>query len=270
MLKDTVFHYTSASAFEKILTSRELWATNFSFLDDPTEVTYGLSIVETSLRKERRRVTSSVVKAFWQDTAARMKQVAVTEFYVACFSGLEDEITQWRAFGAGPVRYAIGFRFAELKAIAKQRRAQFVGVLYDKEVQHDRVQQLMRATSRFVGSQPLKKRQRELVSTAIARKLVNLLVRFKSPKFRSEDEWRIVIEMPSQSSTKVKFDCSRGVLRPYIPVRLAPQHRAFPLSSVWVLAPGRGSTAIKAASLVLSVAGITSIVPNESHVPFAV
>jgi hypothetical protein len=51
-----LFHYTSQAGLLGIITSNVLWATNVLYLNDSSELAYGLSIAERSCGPKRRKV----------------------------------------------------------------------------------------------------------------------------------------------------------------------------------------------------------------------
>jgi hypothetical protein len=54
MLPATLYHYTGAGGVASILSSDHLRATNFSFLNDPSEVQHGHDLVVSTLQREQR------------------------------------------------------------------------------------------------------------------------------------------------------------------------------------------------------------------------
>ncbi|MGZ5463285.1 MAG: DUF2971 domain-containing protein [Thermoanaerobaculia bacterium] len=267
-LPDELFHYTGAAAFEQIIRLGVLRATNFRFLDDPTEVTYGLDLVVPELDQRRDAASSSNVATFWQHTADRLRDAALAEFYVCCFTGVEDDVSQWRAFGGGSVRYSLGFNASAFQPIANNVSGQFDSIIYKRESQTDRIGRILDKASEFLATNKISRTHVRSLAAVAARHLVQLMTRFKSPKYEAEHEWRIFIEKPHTSAEHVSFDASRGYLRPYLelPLRVAGD---LPLTSLWVLAPGRSDGAVRAGTLVLQAANITNVVPKPSTVPIA-
>ncbi|MEA2239177.1 MAG: hypothetical protein QOC81_3901 [Thermoanaerobaculia bacterium] len=264
-----LFHYTSAVGFEQILRCRFLRATNFRFLDDPSEVSYGLDLVIPKLKTQGDGATRPLVKKFWRWTTDNVAAAALSDFYVCCFSSMEDDVSQWRAFGGGPVRYALGFDSEEFYGLAKSVSGRFASVVYKGNRQTERIDRFIEKASGFLAAHRFAASDVEPFATIAARHFVGLMTRFKSPKYEAEREARIIVEKSSAYAEGIAFDASRGFLRPYIAVPLAKPDATIPLVSVWVLAPGRGDSALKAAALVLEAAEIRGITPQLSTVPIA-
>lgn len=49
---ERLFHYTSAEGFNKIIEDGTLWATNLLYMNDPTEVTYGIKKFKKHLKEK--------------------------------------------------------------------------------------------------------------------------------------------------------------------------------------------------------------------------
>jgi hypothetical protein len=263
-----LFHYTGAYAFEQIVTCGKLRATNFRYLDDPTEVAYGLELLQPEL-EQASDTSRSALRAFWQRTSASVAASALSDFYVCCFSGMEDDVSQWRAFGAGAARYAIGFDSDSFYDVASRAGGRFDRVVYKRNKQLDEIRRVIDKARLFLARRRITSAHVEQLAAVAARHLVRHITRFKSPKYAAEKEWRIVVEKPASASDGVSFDSSRGYLRPYISLALAGAEQPLPLLSVWVLAPGRSDSAVKAASLVLNAAKIRDVYARPSAVPLA-
>lgn len=264
-----LFHYTGAHAFEQIVRFASLRATNFRYLDDPTEVAYGLQLIEPELQDAYGETSRAMMRAFWGQTLDNVRASALSDFYVCCFSGMEDDVSQWRAFGTGAARYSLGFDSDIFYAAAKRIDGRFERVVYKRSRQTEKIRDVIEKARLFLSRRRFTQSHAEQLAAVTARHLVRHITQFKSPKYAGEKEWRIVIEKPASSSDGVSFDSSRGYLRPYISVPLAEPEQPLPLTSVWVLAPGRNETASKAAALVLNAGGVKNIDPRPSTVPLA-
>jgi hypothetical protein len=94
MRPGTVFHYTGASAFDHIIRDGIFRATNFRYLDDPTEVQYGIDVVLERLETLRRRTVAPLSKEFWKETATCVSaKTQLSEFYMCSFTRLEDDVS---------------------------------------------------------------------------------------------------------------------------------------------------------------------------------
>jgi hypothetical protein len=269
MLPGTLYHYTTAAGLIGIFKSCTMWATNFSFLNDPSEVEYGRKLVLGALDQELKRHSGNARLLLQQVFRAFRKQ-NVSEVYVTCFTECQDDLSQWRAYGsAAAIRYCIGF---DSEAIRQQAwdipEAVFDRVVYDVTGQRARIQRILDKTIVFVGQhQPRQSIQRKVAASA-ARRLWRLLPRLKSPAYFAEEEWRVVQWVPSSETEKVNFDPSRGIVRPY--VEFGVEHKSrLPVEELIVMAPGREATALKAADMLLLKSELKHVRAAHSKVPFA-
>src|ERR1044071_3177007 len=109
-LPELLYHYTTAAGFAGIVETGEVRGTNFNFLNDSTEMIYGISLakrlLEISIDEDDISRTKEVLKF------ARSVVGLAThgkEYYVTCFSTLRDDLSQWRGYSTSGDRYAFAF-----------------------------------------------------------------------------------------------------------------------------------------------------------------
>jgi hypothetical protein len=269
MLPPTLFHYTAAAGFEAIVRTQSLRATNFSYLNDPSEVAYAVSVVITRLAKYAES-EHEAVRWCSERIKANLSIELLSETYLCCFTGLPDHLSQWRAYGNGAAeRYSIGFASEGIRSYANSLPAtQFVQVIYATDEQNDHIDRVVDATIETVISNRLRVRDVEPLAEAAAERLGRMLPLFKDPAYEVENEWRIIVCRSADHISDVEIDVSRGVLRPYITLQFSGSV-PLPIAHLWILAPNRASRAIKAARIVLRKKGILDVPPRESSIPFA-
>lgn len=266
LVPECVYHYTTAHGFAGILNDRAIRATNFSFLNDPSEVLFGRSLVEAelaSLAREASPVAGSLIAGITRNLTIE----TVAEVYVACFSSLEDDLSQWRAYGTSATeRYAIGFDAPTLQSLARQHSsAMYSKVLYRHNEQKKRVEELLHKAITFVESQPAATQPLEEYAAIAAKHLARLLPVVKHPAYEHEAEWRLIIwHRPGDQSPAV--EASRGVLRPYVRFALDQPPSVV---AVNVMAPARRDAALKASAILLETAEVQGVTPQHSKIPFA-
>lgn len=108
---DVIYHYTNAAGVKGILESGTLWLSDLTTLNDPSEITYGITralpILQdrvASLHPAGQRFTDNI-KAF-ADTGALQRSA---HFFVCSFSSESDDLSQWRAYADDAKGYALGF-----------------------------------------------------------------------------------------------------------------------------------------------------------------
>lgn len=118
-----VYHYTDTQAFKGVVENAAVWATDFRYLNDSGELVWTWAAFVERL--------DQLVKQPGDHTAAYRAQLEALRLmnardlmlfddamFVACFSELRDEVTQWTGYGDKGRGLALGFdsdRIAALK-----------------------------------------------------------------------------------------------------------------------------------------------------------
>lgn len=110
-----LFHYTHAKGLLGILDSGRMWATNYRFLNDASEVAYAMALFESIVRERLSATHNEVVTEFLKRTLVTVNAFdGMFDCYVACFCEKDDLLNQWRAYAAAGGGFAVGFRSREI------------------------------------------------------------------------------------------------------------------------------------------------------------
>ena len=259
-----VYHYTTADGFAGIVNDGFVRATNFSFLNDPSEVKHGFGLacdflgeMVQSLPESRRPLVEKIIKS--------LDSEAIAEVYVSCFTRLEDDLSQWRAYGSAAVeRFAVGFDVEELDALSEPNTT-FAEVIYEKAEQIDRIRFFVDRTLGFIDRDNLKPERWPVLAAAVAQMIARVLPELKDVAYKNEKEWRL-IHWQSRVDGTPEIDASRGILRPFVKLVLPDP---LPILDVRVMAPTRTAPALKAVDMLLRKAGLEGVKVVHSTVPFA-
>jgi hypothetical protein len=266
---ELVFHYTSAAALRDIATSRVLWASNARFLNDTTEMVYGL----TACRDRLNNHGGSPEVRHFLGTAATILDMALDaedprgfDVFVACFSDGRDIIPQWRGYGADGAGYALGFAFPDVAGVAD---ADPLRVVYLKEVQDEildaAIEGYAGAFERSIRANP---DDEEAAAQAVGLSLATLLIRlsaaFKNEMFAHEREWRLVTFMRrDQPPRPLKFRASHGSVVPYVEMALEASDGGFPLREI-VCGPTVLAVGVDSAKYLVSRTGLKCVVRRSA------
>ncbi len=113
----TLFHYTNDTGLHGILESGKLRLSNIFSLNDPSEISHGLSHAITILNEEVSNGTPQS-KAF-ADKFARFCKDGLSNsahFFVCSFSTNDHDLGQWRAYADNGRGYALEFEANPLAA----------------------------------------------------------------------------------------------------------------------------------------------------------
>lgn len=266
-----LYHYTTAGGFEGIVRSRAIRATNFSFMNDPSELAYGRRLIMRLLGGRRRGaqpLIAELLNGVTIDLAGELPEI-----YVASFSTSRDDLSQWRAYGGSPARFALGFPTSfihEATIRDYQHLVRFSRVLYEESDQIEKVGLAIDAAVAFLQQSQFGPDEARALRAKLTRRLLRMLPGLKEPAYRAEAEWRIVILARADVELNLSFDTSRGVIRPYLLFPLETRDGLpLVLESLLVLAPTHTEAAMKAAGMVLQSAGITNVNLRPSGIPFA-
>lgn len=268
----TLYHYTGAAGVTGILREKKLRATNFSFLNDPSEVQYGLELALSILEKEKGPSTRGDRNNLLRAIEESLRKQDASEVYVCCFTTCRDDLSQWRAYGtAMGARYCIGFSTEELLTQVEKvpTLLSLKRVKYDLGEQSALIQGVIKRAIDIVPERHLSEDEIRSLAEAVAGRLADLFPEMKSPSYSAEEEWRFIYFDFDESVLEVFFDSTRGVVRPYIEFPVACDKSRIPIGEMLALAPGRQAPSVKAANMLLRKFGIMDVEAENSKVPFA-
>jgi hypothetical protein len=208
---ELLHHYTDVGGLLGIVESGTLWASSAPFLNDQTELSHSLILLGQIIRGERHEVNAGSPN----EAADHYLNQVVNNFYLflevylVCFCDSPDLLSQWRAYGQGQ-GYAIGFKSDQLARMAMLQK-----VTYDLEEQIRALAHLVRRWRKiFVDASPdaSKSASERMVVLSLATALVRTIVGFKNEAFDVEQEWRLVVMLPSFFPETLRFRARAGMV----------------------------------------------------------
>jgi hypothetical protein len=110
-LPPMIFHYTNDSGLKGILEGGNLWLTNITNLNDPTELKYGFSHA-IKFMNERAESGHEVTRNFarrFEEFMGGGHVEKIAHHFVCCFSSEGDDLGQWRSYSDNGRGFALGF-----------------------------------------------------------------------------------------------------------------------------------------------------------------
>jgi hypothetical protein len=237
-----LFHYTSAEGLLGIATRELLWASHADFLNDSSEPSYAMKIIEASFQEVVRNLSPRSIAARalnWEDLENGYGRDA-PYVYVFCFSEHEDllSLSQWRGYGGQCAGYALGFSGPRLREYEKDKGRYdglyLMKVVYKEQDQKEEAQDVfMKLVSTVGGAESAGglARNREALSfeaetikklqSSLSAEVIRLRAKFKAPAFEEEDEWRLVQFLhPAMSQPNICFRPGAKALTPYLELNL--------------------------------------------------
>jgi hypothetical protein len=270
-----LYHYTSGDGLHGILRSGHLRGSNFSFMNDRAEFTYGIRLLHTAAEDRLRSHGEN------DDWAQRFFELVLasampTDFdlYLSCFCEKGDLLSQWRGYGGQDSRYCIKFN-AERLGQMSDMVSPLVKVVYDRDRQKELLDYLI--DEHMAGLRPAMEKASDLENLLqIATRCLYAcsiipLAFFKDDAFAEEHEWRsILFCRPGEYTETIDFASSSGFMKPFIPLlRGRSDTDRLPAVEVIAGASRLPEQALKAARLMLMRYGYADVPVTSSRVPLS-
>jgi hypothetical protein len=132
-----LYHYTDLDSLSGIFQTRTLWLSKISTMNDTSEIAL-------AVHHFKRRVDEVVKECereeavFLQHVAAQLEGFRRTNICVASFCEEEDQLNQWRSYGADGRGIALGFKSARLQKLASDHGLRLVPCVYEPRM-HERI-----------------------------------------------------------------------------------------------------------------------------------
>ena len=193
-------HYTTFDAVKEILRSHTLDLTHAAFSNDPTELSYGLDLMQKVFGDSGKKVFGSYdfLSILCNDTQP----------YIFSLSESEDMLSQWEMY-SGRNGCCITFS-REITDLTDGDRIALAPVIYEEAKQRQYLE--------FLNDQRSKPEHRKhRFSTNLYFLLSSVFL--KSPAWSHEREWRIVKIVQEESFSDIKYRSGSRFLKPYVSLR---------------------------------------------------
>jgi hypothetical protein len=241
----TLYHYTSWAGLEGIVGNQQIWATDFRFLNDYSELSHGRAQMVDALRQRAAAILDGPPRveisadpgAQIDDRPTLLNQVADqvealgTQAghgpYIVSFCEHRDLLSQWRSYGSSG--YAIGFDRQDLLRIPPQPLQETLDgkVWIDQIPPHPPSPVSLVQVSYGSWDEPIEEFVADVMRTPVesvahsylelepAWRAEDTIATFKHAGFFEEQEWRLI----AHGGVKRCFRPSpTGALIPYAPI----------------------------------------------------
>ena len=106
-----LYHYTNAPGLRGIVESQKVRLTGYPYLNDPSELIYGMGIVHKLLKEISEETHDGLVDMFCQIVNNVFQHENFSDtfgFYIASFSRARNDLGQWRAYADNGRGFALG------------------------------------------------------------------------------------------------------------------------------------------------------------------
>ncbi len=114
-----LYHYTSIGTAERIVQSKELWATNIYYLNDGSEFTHGKRLMRELLA--RAADESAAGRDFRTAVEYSVLEYPHLNIFVVSFSEIGDLLSQWRSYCPPNRGVSLGIPPTSLETSAKEQ-----------------------------------------------------------------------------------------------------------------------------------------------------
>jgi hypothetical protein len=259
-----LYHYTDKKGLFGILDEKKLHATNYHYVDDPTELRYATKRTSKRIKALGLNLKLDMLNPVSLDFIER------TEFHISIFSlsTEKDLLSQWRGYCGGG-GYAIGFDYQQLDSILRQRgkqhnRLHLRPCIYDK-YEHSKV------IDSYISDMDSK----NMRNIPLNHFSVNIGLSLKDPSFREEHEWRIISDVISpifnETNKKYGIEWKKKIsgyrIVPYMEIDLDDGNGVLPISEIVVGPFGNVKALTKLANDILKRYEIKNCIIKQSHIP---
>lgn len=206
-LPSAVYHYTDTQGLLGILESGKLWATDYRYLNDSSELLYTYRLASQLAREALDGSHGPLAQRFLEEvgSAPRPDVYVETPYYLCCFSEIDNSLSQWRAYG-GKQGFSLQFpgdisQFPIAAGQGQNPGITLLKVIYDQDFHRQYLTSLISGLVDLCSSELLEYQVHQVGEREALDGILpfwwgqqdRVCYRFKHPDFAVENEWRLVI-----------------------------------------------------------------------------
>lgn len=291
---EKLWHYTSFDAFQKIVKSRRIRATEIHFFNDLKEFTHTRDLANELVEEAEefgpkqfplRNILRDTVRLTFEASAIRPGRIRI---FSACFSKSADQLSQWRGYSKGTSGVSLGFDLKNLRpSPGKDTFVLFAPCVYEQKQKKELVMHALHHTidalqeywekklaEGMIPGSTVNEEVKKLFVDASLNVTVDMLkiaALMKHLSFREEGEWRLVLPVHTSKEANlenpIQFRAGATTLIPYLDAPFSFElSDSFPLVDV-MLGPGSDANSVDAIRLFLKTCNI-DLTPSVSQVPY--
>jgi hypothetical protein len=224
---ESLYHYTSSAALLNILSTDQLWFSDFRYLNDLSEQRYGVDLFKAEVNRRYGEESKSMPSLLLSKLGEQFDAALVyTDVFVFCMCEENNLLNQWRVYGRDTVPVSIefgtrGFLFFDWQPYS----CEVVPMVYDTAIQTKIVREAI-----AVGMEYAAQHERIVLKDAdsiqsyveiLASICVDWCISMKHPQFEVEKEWRLATRwgLEHRILTGRSFRASPTGIVPYLMMR---------------------------------------------------
>jgi hypothetical protein len=207
---EILYHYTDAGGLLGMLMNSSIWATDYRFLNDKTELEHTRSMVK-ELLDERDDDSKTNFKELYSEIMRLQDIPPPGHAFVFSLTELADDLSQWRGYAREGRGFTIGFHGPTICRLVGSKKTSFLlsRIQYDKRGEIGALSRLLQEIeelAKTLSAQP--GADLAAVNDAAARAfdvtIENRAVTNKHGSFASEKEWRLTRFIFEEDLDRVK------------------------------------------------------------------
>ena len=274
----TLYHYTGIKGLLGIVNCRSVWASHAYYLSDTSEIRHAVGVFRSALT-EAAEVFSGTDVEFLRQAGNWLSTFDVVPHGVFVFSLSERRnlLSQWRSYTPHGKGVSVGFSSHTVRSIVARAGFRLAKCIYELDEHQFLVTTLV---GRLLDSFHQQVDSLDTSHLAPSQSyfgflesyrgdLLQILAIIKHPKFREEEEWRIVSPYFARYTVpEIRFREGASMLVPYIALPLPPVESLELLFDEVVLGPSQDvELSIHALANFLSNRGVCNVV-TQSQIPY--
>lgn len=198
-----IYHYTDDKGLWGILSSGNFWMTSVFNMNDPSEISHGVSLACSVFRHLASTQNQFEVEFSEKFTSiARYGIANIAKFHALSFSFHDDELSQWRSYANDGCGFAIGINKRKLENWITTQKSTTIGG-FPIEYNSKKLEQInislynllrpaLLSLQQLNLQQPLLNHVLKIFSVSLAVRVIEASTHFKHEGYASEAEFRIL------------------------------------------------------------------------------
>lgn len=216
-------HYTSGHGIQGIVGTDSIWATRIQYMNDSKEFFHAIELASNRLLNMEQNNDDKIFKQFCQHVKNILDSASGLTIYVACFSEIQDSLSQWRGYCPPNFGYSIGFNGERLKTIGQEQDFELRACIYDSQEKNQLIQRWAENSIKFLTDKYKNENNIAEFCRLNSYNILNSFIEFapfiKHNSFKDEREWRLVSLIPTNDKRK-KLRPGKSMLIPHVSVKL--------------------------------------------------
>jgi hypothetical protein len=214
---DFLFHYTELNGFLGIFTTKSLWASNAFFLNDFSEIEYGLKISHNFFEIFYSSIKSEKIKEIMKGFYDNYSEVVLdSNLFLVSFCENGDLLSQWRGYAQNTEGVSLRFNSRVIRTLPYVNLHK---VIYEEEIQSKIIICLFELLRVIMDYAERNGKSFLFYFNLWVTKFVAILLTFKDISFSEEKEWRLIYNHDVKGNNKIiEYRAKNNYILPYVKI----------------------------------------------------